>query len=132
VINNLEKHSLILFRIFGLVVIFLSYSSFFAISENISRIIDDNKDNFSSAVASNPQIVCSTPRLNLLEIIKPKKAQPYPAKIFSALFKSPYPPQTPTHNCHLDFNYTYGVFRQQMFLLSDLPPPSLLQAETIL
>ncbi len=125
-LNRLRRRSLILYLTFNLMAVIILVSSLFAALDNTSGSIQDNQKYITSAGSSTPQINCSIPRSNLLESTRPKKTLSYNNLVFSAGLKLPYHLQAQAFDCQPTYTCTYFIDCQQVCLLLDLPPPSLL------
>jgi hypothetical protein len=123
---GLKTRNLILYQIYSVIAVIILVGSLFTVLDNSPGFIQDDQDYFASASSSDPQIICSIPQSNLLEIIKPKKTQSYPDQVFSTFLKSLNYARTQAPGCPPGYYYTCNFNCQQIYLLLDLPPPSLL------
>jgi hypothetical protein len=123
---GLKRRNLILYQIYSVIAVIILVGSLFAVLDNRPGFIQNDQDYFASATSSDPQIVCGIPQSNLLEIIKPKKTQSFPNQVFSTFLKSLNYSQAQAPGCLPGYYCTCNFNCQQIFLLLDLPPPSLL------
>jgi len=125
-LNRLKRRNLILYQIFNLIAVIILSSSLFAALDNGPGSIQDNQKYITSAASSTQQINCSIPQSNLLESIRPKKTISYNTLVFTAVLKLSYQFQAQAYDCQPAYTCTYLIDCQQVYLLLDLPPPSLL------
>jgi hypothetical protein len=125
-LNRLKRRNLILYQTFNLIAVIILLSSLSAALDNGPESTQDNQKYITSAGSSAPQINCSIPRTNILESVRPKKTLPYNKLVFTAVLKLSYQFQAQAYDCQPAYTCTYFIDCQQVCLLLDLPPPSLL------
>jgi hypothetical protein len=125
-LNFLNKRSRIIYLTFSLMAAVLLWCSLFIGVESGPGSIMDDGNNFKASQSSSPQISSNVTQSNLLEIIKPKKAQSVNTLVFSNYLKllnhlQPQPIHSfPGYTCK-DIDDP-----QIVCLRLDIPPPSLL------
>jgi hypothetical protein len=126
-LNRLKRRSLILYQTFNLIAVIILLSSLVAALDNGQRSIQDDQVYVTSAGSSVPLINCNITRSNIIESIRPKKTISYNNNpVYSAVLKLGYSLQAQTFDFLPAYTCTYFIDCQQVFLLLDLPPPSLL------
>jgi hypothetical protein len=117
---------LILYQTFNLIAVIILLSSLFAALDDGRGTVQDDQRYITSAGSFAPQINCTIPQSNLLESLRPKKTNNYNTLAFSAVLKLASYCQAQAFDCQPVYSSTYFIDCQQVWLLLDLPPPSLL------